>query len=402
MTKMAPLILNDDKMIIKMLELEEIIRGEIEASGPMTFARFMELALYHPEYGYYASGRVRIGKEGDFYTNPHMGPVFGRMLAETFLKMRESLSGDAIFVEAGAGEGWFARDFLEGLRLLHPGDFARQRYIIVERSEALRKRQMQTLGGLCAKVEWCESIEELAPGLRGVIFSNELIDAMPFHRVRQERDALREVYVTLGDGGFAEVTGRLSTPDIPRYFNRIMVILEEGTTTEVNLAGPEWIAKAASALSEGFIITVDYGYTAEEYYAPERKEGTFLCYHRHTSNSDPYSLVGEQDITAHADFSSLAQSGRLNGAEPVLFTDQTSFLLESIGWLEASMRAAGAGQEEMVEAAMGMKGLVHPEWMGGAFKALVQAKGVSGFDLYRRTRNSASTLLTGQRALEPR
>ena len=249
-------------MITKMLELEEIIKSEIQASGPMTFARFMELALYHPEYGYYSSGRVRIGKEGDFYTSPHVGPVFGRMLAETFLKMREFLSGDAVFVEAGAGEGWFAKDFLEGLRLLHPGDFVRQKYVIIERSEALRKRQRRTLGGLCGRVEWRESIEELAPGLRGVIFSNELIDAMPFHRVRQERDALREVYVALRDGRLEEATGRLSTPDIPRYFNRIMVILEEGTTTEVNLAGPEWIAKAAEALSEGFIITIDYGYTA--------------------------------------------------------------------------------------------------------------------------------------------
>jgi len=374
-----------------MTGLEKTITDEIKAAGPVTFARFMELALYHPEQGYYASGRAAIGRSGDFYTSPHTGPVFGRLIYETFHKMSGRLSpGPASFVEMGAGEGYLAKDFIEAMKG-RGGDY---RYIIVENSGGMRAKQENTLGVLAPMVTWYGSVEEIPGPVNGVFFSNELVDAFPFHRVCQCRDALKEMYINIcADGCLCEEMGALSTPDIPRHLNRIGVRLPAGVTTEVCLGASGWMRSVAGKLARGFVVTVDYGYTSEEYYMPERTRGTMMCYRRHAANEEPLLRVGGQDITAHVDFSSLALSGSEAGLTPVLYTDQTSFLMEAACGLEAALKGGPGAQEELENLGMGLKPLVHPEWMGGAFKVLVQSKGVDASGLYVMAKDRTRELL---------
>lgn len=355
--------------------LEDIIRDEIQSGGAITFARFMELALYHPEHGYYGGG-AGIGKAGDFYTSPHVSPVFGKLIAEIYLKLKAALSVEhCAFVEMGAGEGYFAKDFLEGLHRYHEREYQRCEYIIVERSPGMAARQQETLGRLRDKVQWYGRVEDLPCPVTGIFFSNELVDSFPVHRVRRDRDSIKEIYVNHGGKGFMETLGPLSSPLIARHFNRIGLNLPEGITTEVNLRAGEWARSVSEGLVRGFVITIDYGYPAHEYYIPDRCTGTLACYHRHTVNENPFTNVGEQDITAHVDFTSLAHAGREAGLNPVLYTDQTSFLAEALGLLHKAMSACGPAEEELAEAGLGIKTLVHPEWMGETFKVLVQSKG---------------------------
>ncbi len=376
-----------------MPSLEEVIKDEIRAKGPVTFARFMELALYHPELGYYSSGRGRIGKAGDFYTNSHVSPVFGRLMAEVYVSLKAALCEEScLFVEMGAGEGYFAKDFLEGLNRCHHSEYGNCRYVVIERSAGMVAKQRETLGALKDKVTWYGSLDELPSPVTGVFFSNELVDAFPFHRVHRDDGSIKEVYVGLGRERFNEVLGPLSSPLIAKYFNRLGVSLPTGMTTEVNLEACAWVRELAGRLSKGFVITVDYGYPANEYYAPERNTGTFMCYHRHTQSEKPYENIGEQDITAHVDFSSLALEGKAAKLDPLLFTDQTSFLTVALEFLHGSMSPDGYTQEELEKTGMGLKALLHPEWMGGAFKVLVQSKNAGPADAFARVPNRLSDL----------
>jgi SAM-dependent MidA family methyltransferase len=372
---------------------EKLIIDEVRKCGRITFARFVELALYHPGHGYYASGRARIGRSGDFYTSPQATGAFGALLSEYFIKLKNATGDDAcVFVEMGAGEGLFARDFLSALRVRHRGDFESARYLIVERSEGMATRQRAALGGLAEKVTWHESVEDLPEGVTGVFFSNELVDAFPFHRVLQEGGVLKEIYVTLEGDRLSLSPGPASTPQIQQYFDRIGVSLPDGMTTEVRIDALHWINAVGRKLGRGFVITIDYGYPAWDYYSARRMDGTFLCYYRHRTNTEPLERVGEQDITAHVEFSGLAMEGADAGLTPVLFTDQSSFLLDAVGWLEESLIASGAGREELEKVALGVKTLVHPDWMGGAFKVLVQRKGAVEEGVFKRTRNRMDTL----------
>lgn len=372
-----------------MPELGRVIRQEIKDKGPITFARFMELALYHPEHGYYSSGNASIGKAGDFYTNSHLGRTFGRLIFETFLKLGPRTGpGRASFVEMGAGEGYMAKDFLEAARERLGDGSALLDYVIVESSHGMREKQMRTLGALSGGVRWFSSVDDIPDTLDGVFFSNELVDAFPFHRVCQCGELLKEVYVTAdGLGELAEYMGSVSSPEIPRHLNRIGVMLPSGVTTEVCLEARRWMRSVSGRLGRGFVITVDYGYPAVEYYSHERAGGTMKCYHRHTSNEQPLERAGSQDITAHVDFTSLAMEGREAGLAPLLYTDQSSFLMEAACDLEAYINNNGGDQERLEELGRGLKALVHPEWMGGAFNVLVQARGVDASGIFPRVKD---------------
>ena len=371
--------------------LELLVKGELLKGGPMTFARFMELALYHPSYGYYGSGRARSGKAGDFYTSPHAGAVFGALIAEVFATLRAG-AGPFCMVEVGAGEGVFAADFLDWLSRYHPDAYSGIRYYIVERSPGMRARQRATLARHRGVVSWYGRTRDLPGPLTGMVFSNELVDSLPFHRVSQSVGALSEMYVTTERGGLAWSEGPVSTPLIPERFNRLGVNLASGTKTEVCLAAEEWMRDAAKVLERGYIVTVDYGYTAREYYSPERMDGTFLCYRGHDVNEDPFRDIGSQDITAHADFTTLALCGQSAGLVPALLTDQTSFLAEAGAALEATLVEAGADVEDFEKAGRGMKALIHPDWLGGTFKVLVQTKGADLPDIFYRMPNMADML----------
>ncbi|MBI5696603.1 MAG: SAM-dependent methyltransferase [Nitrospirae bacterium] len=373
--------------------LEEIIRAEISAQGAITFERFVELALYHPEHGYYASGRAAIGKAGDFYTSPHASRVFGELVAESYLSFKAGLGGGpCAFVEMGAGTGIMARDFLEHLDRYHPEELPQCEYIIVERSAGMMARQKETLGAMSGRVAWRYSLDALSGPVTGVFFSNELVDSFPFHRVYKENGYLREVYVETRGGRLVEEPGVISTPLLARYFNRLVVSLETGMTTEANLRACEWMRSVAEKLEKGFVVTVDYGYPAYEYYSPERDKGTAICHRDHKASLDFFRDIGQQDITAHVDFTNLALEGREAGLTDALYADQSSFLASALEIFERTLRKAGAPQEELERVGMGIKALIHPDWMGGAFKALVQTKGVSLPDVFGSARNRLDEL----------
>jgi SAM-dependent MidA family methyltransferase len=362
-------------------ELVAAISSEITRNGPIPFVRFMELALYHPIYGYYmrqsdSVEHERIGWSGDFYTSSDVHPILGRAIAGQARQMDEVLGCPAPFtiVEMGAGKGLLARDCLAAI---HAGqdDFAsRVRYVLIERSPVMRNLQRQNLApwlGKAGLVTWMEDLDRLGPqGVTGLLFSNELIDAFPVHRVQVKDGRTEELYVDYRDGRFVECLKPLSTAPLAHYLQRLNTLWPEGYRTEVNLLAVDWMEQVGRRMDRGFVLTVDYGHTAQDLYGSDRKDGTFLCYFKQQANDDPFIRVGEQDMTAHVDFSSLAVVGETQGLHVTGFTNQMSFLM-------------GLGAEEMIERlepeSPAFRAAIHllkPHGMGSIFKVLVQHKGI--------------------------
>ncbi|WP_456474258.1 class I SAM-dependent methyltransferase [Candidatus Pyrohabitans sp.] len=348
------------------MNAREVIAEEIRRRRLIPFRDFMELALYHERYGYYSTAKERIGKGGDYFTASNVSHLFGVMLARQFEEMRHLLGGEEFtLVEMGAGTGLLARDVLSSLR-------CGVRYVIVERSPAMRRRQRSLLGEY--DVEVVDSLRKLS-GVEGCLFSNELVDAFPVHVVEVREGELHEVYVTLEEGEFKEMLVP-AREELKSYFRELGVELSDGFRTEVNLEALRWLDEVAQVLRRGFLLTIDYGYPSSELYRSYRSAGTLLCYHRHRAVESPYVNVGEQDITSHVNFSALAHFGRKSKLEVAGFTDLASFLL-SLG-LEQEMLTIreDKGEEAYLRALLPLKRLLMPGGMGEIFKVLVQYKGL--------------------------
>lgn len=332
-------------------ELLDVIRGEIAAHGPMTFARFMELALYHPQWGYYTAGngRARIGRGGDYFTNISVGSVFGELLAVQFadvwLAMGQPTSFDLI--ELGAHRGQLIADIRAWAEREHPGFTA-----------ALRVRALDYPG-------------ELPKPITGCIFSNELLDAMPVHLITRIKGEWLERYVIFENGHINLTPGPLSCDALREEVARLPLPAVDGYVSEVHLEAGRWMDRVAHCLQRGFVLTIDYGYPAADYYAPHRKNGTLLCYHQHRSNSNPLLRVGKQDITAHVNFSALAERGAVAGLPLLGYCDQTQFIGALVE--TTSQRWKDASHPRDLAA---LKTLLHPELMGRVFKVLVQYRGM--------------------------
>ncbi len=365
-------------------DLVATIKNEIKASGPIPFVRFMELALYEPCHGYYmraGSAEERIGWNGDYYTSSDLHPIFARAVAHQAKQIDELLGHPDPFtlVEMGPGRGLFARHFLEASTELS-GSFAdRLRYVLVERSPALRNTQQATLASSLrpsSRISWINYLSEFeTSSLVGAFFSNELVDAFPVHRITIHKGQLKELYVDLRDGQFCESIGEPSTPDLARYLERQDIELSEGYTTEFNLHAQTWMKEVARVMGQGLAITVDYGHTAHDLYGPERRRGTLLCYYHHTVSQDPYVRVGLQDMTAHVDFSSLARIGEEAGLHVTGFTNYMSFLT-SLGMEEALAQYPPDSKEYQ-----SVIQLLRPDGMGRTFKILIQHKGLDSPEL---------------------
>jgi SAM-dependent MidA family methyltransferase len=349
--------------------ISEIIRAEIGAHGPMPFRRFMELALYHPTLGYYGSGRARIGRKGDFFTNVSVGPIFGRLLALQVSEMWTFLGSPAEFsiAEQGAHEGHLAADLLGGLREFAPECLAATTYRIVEPSPVLAAGQRERLAAWGSRVRWTASLAETEIGT-GVHLSNELPDAFPVHLIVLTRDGWRERMVIAEQGRFAFVDGPLGSEALRRACAQISGPLAEGYVTEVNLAARDWIGDVAARLRRGFVLAVDYGFSREDYYAPSRTSGTLAACANHRRESDPLARPGEIDLTAHVDFTSLIEAGESAGLRMLGFTDQHHF---TVG---LGLRHFADGRNANERRAF--QTLMHPEFMGQAFKAVCFAKGL--------------------------
>jgi SAM-dependent MidA family methyltransferase len=342
------------------------IRAEIAAAGPITFARFMELALLHPEHGYYAT-RPAIGRGGDFVTAPELHAAFGACLARQAAEVWRALGRPSPFtlLEWGAGTGVLARDVL--LAAAHdPDGAAALDYVIHEISPALIAQQRATLEAAGLTARWTDAP---APAT-GLVLANEVLDALPVHRLTVVAGQVRELLVDWRDGDFVEVAGPLSTPALAEYLTDGEIRLAEGQVAEINLAALDWLAGVAGSLERGAILVIDYGDTTTDLYAPRRHRGTLLCYWRQTVNEEPFRRVGQQDMTAHVDFGGLMRRAARLGLHVAGYTSQGAFLT-SLGLgdilLEIQQRLPAA---DYVRQRQAIADLIRPDRLG-RFKVLL-------------------------------
>jgi SAM-dependent MidA family methyltransferase len=358
----------------------------ITRQGPITFAEFMRECLYHPEFGYYSRNDPQ--RFADFYTSVDVHPIFGRLLARQLAEMWEALGRPAEFwaVEAAAGTGRLAAQILDFAASQLGPFYEALHYVAVEQSAARRGEHGKMLAAHLSTGR-AVSAEELPQEIpAGCIFSNELLDALPVHRVAMRQGVLHEVYVALngkgdrgGDGEeLVEKLGPLSTPELESYFREQDVTLREGQQAEAGLAACRWILEAGQRLGRGFVLTVDYGREAAELYDERHMRGTLLAYSRHRATENFLHAPGEQDLTAHVNFTALDLWGCRAGLTRSGCVSQMEFLV-ALGQANefADLYEPGANEVERIRARLLLKTLIHPEGMGETFCVFVQQKGMA-------------------------
>ena len=341
------------------------------AGGWISFARYMDLAMYTPGLGYYSGGAQKFGAAGDFVTAPEISPMFGRTLANQVAQIM-ALSAPRV-LEPGAGSGALAADLL--LQLEETGALP-ESYAILELSGELRERQRATLEKraphLLPRVSWLDRLPE---SFRGAVVANEVLDAMPVHLVEWCDEGIFERGVVLEGENFAwsarpargallEAAGKL--PVAAPYLS------------EINLAGAAWITEWARILEAGALVLIDYGFPEREYYHPQRAEGTLMCHYRHHAHPEPFHLPGLTDITAHVDFTSVVASGTEAGLDLVGYTSQGQFLL-NCGLTQTLARhtpPGGTGGVDYLRQAAGVQKLISPSEMGELFKVMALGRGI--------------------------
>ena len=365
------------------MPLRELIIERIRTSGPLTFAAYMELALYHPEFGYYARADRRSGRAGDFFTSADLGPLFGELLADQFAEMWRLLGRPAFdLVEVGASNGWLARDILDATATADPAFYAAIRLHLVERSVTARAAHPAVLSAHTDRLT--ASTPQLPDAVCGAIFANELLDALPTHVVVMTRDGLREIFVDARGDRLVERDGPLSSPEIPAYFDRLGLQLQPGWRAEVNLSAVAWVGEAARRLRRGFLLMIDYGHNAHELYSAARATGTLATYRRHVIESGTGGAVnsvapwlsdpGERDITSHVDLSSIRRAAEDEHLRLLGLLDQTYFLI-GLGVTDRLAAQPGATVPELKQR-LAAKTLLLPGGLGSTHKILILGKDV--------------------------
>lgn len=358
-------------------DLVKKILSEIKIEGKITFARFMELALYDLQDGYYSSERNPIGAQGDYFTTPQVHSIYGRLMARQIIEMLKTLMEEQTLtiMEMGAGCGDLMVVILDEIKNKDPEFYKKLQCLMIERSDFMIKRQKEKLNqaGHEQKITWYSDLDPIKKegGITGCIFSNELVDAFPVHRVVMTDAGLKEIYLSVKDDKIIESVDDLDSPEISRYFDGFRTKLSIGQQAEVNLKANQWIRSVGAVLNRGVLFTSDYGHTAPDLYSPQRMKGTLLCYYRHTVSDHPFDHIGEQDITSHVNFTALTRVGSEVGLQLTGFTDQQHFLL-SMG-LAQEMEGLDPQSDEF----QSMKQLINPGSMGRTFKILIQHKGLS-------------------------
>lgn len=367
--------------------LARIAEAIAAAGGALPFPRYLELALYTPGLGYYSGPLAKLGPQGDFVTAPELSPLFARCLARQCAEVLAELGGGLV-LELGGGSGALAAELLLALETL---DALPERYLMLEVSGTLRSRQAETLARraphLSARVQWLDRLPDAA--VTGVILANEVLDAVPFHRVRRSADRFMELYVTVEQGRLAWRMAPLSDPRLEAELAELEADLggplPTGYVTEVAPARAAWTHAVGATLGRGLILLSDYGFPRREYYHPQRGEGTLMCHYRHRAHGDPLALTGLQDVTAHVDFTAVARAGVEAGLRVAGFASQADFLLAT-GLLE-EVSGAPEGWERVVATSTARR-LILPGLMGEAFKVLGLARSLEiplrGFGLRDR------------------
>ena len=351
--------------------------------GVISFARFMELALYCPDCGYYEKENDRVGQRGDFYTSVSVGTVFGELLAFQFSEWLAKISDKKLqLVEAGAHDGKLAKDILAWLQSWRPALFKNMEYVICEPSQRRKEWQRETLKNFEKQVRWISGdLKSQAGAFNGVIFSNELLDAMPMHRLGWDAQLRKwfEWGVCSRGSQFAwqrmESSEILNAPLVAHEFAELpaelLDALPDGFVMEICPAAEIWWTEAATALRRGWLMTLDYGLSSREFLAPQRANGTLRAYHRHKVADDLLANPGEQDLTGHVNFGPIQHAGEFAGLTTDVFTTQANFFAEVVKrfWPEAESRGIWTNQRSRE-----FQTLVHPEHLGRAFRVLVQTR----------------------------
>jgi len=356
----------------------EKIASTIRAEGAIPFARFMELALYCPDCGFYEKEEDNIGKTGDFFTSVSVGNLFGQLLAfqfdEWFATEAQGQDTELRIVEAGAHNGQLAADILTWLRERRGETFRRLKYYIIEPSERRRKWQQMKLKGFEETVKWLPAISALKsarPSSETIIFSNELLDAMPVHRFGWDASEKKWFEWGVALHGEKFIWTRLENPGFTPPISGLESVLPDGYTVEVSPAAEKWWREASQAFTRGRLVAIDYGFTAEEQFSPARPNGTLRAYRRHQVTDDFLADPGEQDLTAHVNFSTIQKAGEEAGLKTETFCTQPQFLtriVEKIFKQSALFGEWGPKQTRQFQT------LTHPEHLGRAFRVLVQSR----------------------------
>lgn len=344
-----------------------------EARGWLSFARFMETALYQPGMGYYTAGARKFGAAGDFVTAPEMSALFGHTLAN---QVAQWMAASAPFVlEVGAGSGRLAADLLQAL---DARGMAPSRYYILDVSADLRARQFDTIASACPllleRVTW---LDQLPNEFSGVVIGNELLDALPVHLVTWGADSITEKGVTLGtDGSFKwEERPAAGALLVEAEAIRKQCPVAPGYSSEIGLAVSAWAASWGSILQQGALLLLDYGFPRREFYHPQRTGGTLMCHYRHHAHPDPFYLPGLQDITAHVDFTAVISAAHSEGLELLGYTSQARFLF-NCGLLDQLARMT-PGSTDYIRATHAVDKLTSPAEMGELFKVIALGRGIT-------------------------
>jgi len=361
----------------------DLIRREITERGVLPFARFMELALYALDCGYYEIGKNNVGKRGDFYTSVSVGNLFGELLAFQFAEWLEELrieNCELKIIEAGAHDGKLAKDILIWLQLNRPKLFGQIEYCIIEPSVRRQEWQSETLKEFAPRVRWFSGFENLKIEtknlkLDGIIFSNELLDAMPVRRFGW--DAANKKWFEWGVSidGEKFIWARMPNPSGDLRFAipapaELLAVLPDNYTVEISSAAKNWWREAAGVLGNGKLMTMDYGLAADEMFSPVRLRGTLRAYFHHRTSDDILANVGEQDLTAHVNFPSIQKVGEDAGLITEYFCAQAKFLTEI---LARAAKNNSFGEWDGSDTRQ-FQTLTHPEHLGRAFRVLVQSR----------------------------
>jgi SAM-dependent MidA family methyltransferase len=357
--------------------LERKLIERIRERGPMPFVDYMRSCLYDPQFGYY--GRSESRRFADFYTSVDVHPIFGRLLARQLAEMWVLLGspGDFTVVESGAGTGRLAAHILDfAARELRPF-YDVLRYVAVEQSPARRAVHQDSIAAHLGRGRAFSAAELPAHVPVGCILSNELLDALPVHRVVMLPKGLREVYVAEESDALTEKLGPLSTSEIAAYFDEQGIVLAENQQAEAGLDVCRWVMDAGSRLGRGFVLSVDYGHEAAELYDERHMSGTLMAYSQHRATEEFLQAPGEQDLTAHVNFTALDRWGSRAGLDKTGCVSQMQFLVAMGRRNEfADLYEPGAGEVDRIRARLMLKTLIHPEGMGETFQVFVQHKGI--------------------------
>jgi SAM-dependent MidA family methyltransferase len=358
--------------------LAEILRERIRQEGSIPFTQYMATALYHPVFGYYSTDRTRIGRKGDFFTNVSVGKLFGEALATQFIELFDLLGAPARFrlLEQGAETGHLAADIIAALSA-NPKTVGWEYYIVEPSVEKIRTQESQ-IKEPAIPVHWRPVLDSIEP-FTGIIFCNELVDAFPCSLVEYDGENWGELCVTTNKGAFEFVRRPLLDPQLVQRVERLPRPSIVPYRTEINSTAESWIRSAFRALSGGYILVIDYGFSHQEFYSPARTEGTLTGYYRHQRQTNVLQRPGEIDITAHVNFSAIGEAARQEGCSVLGFTDQHHFTVAAMEDRIRAIEQRFSGQSLPAPEQQFLrefKSLMHPNTMGLAFKYLLLGKNV--------------------------